>query len=153
MGTAVCALLISRGANVRLATTRRLISPLHIASYVGQANICKLLLKHGASVNQTTEGGMTPLSIAINSGVHFGSAERRLSYRCRRHSVHAMIKVLLWHGGRVHNLRLGRGARDHLLTCALRFRVEFRERVARFRLLSLCLYRLRNIGDVPRVKR
>jgi len=61
------ALLIERGADVNMAAAD--MTPLHFAASAGSLRVAKVLLAHGAAVNAQGPGGLTPLALALESGM------------------------------------------------------------------------------------
>jgi len=59
--------LLDNGADVNHARLDGY-TPLHWASYDGNAEVCQLLLERGANINQTNENGKTPLYYACSLG-------------------------------------------------------------------------------------
>ncbi len=61
-GVRVARLLLERGADVNVQR-RDQWTPLHAASYFGNAAIAELLLEHGADASAETDDGETPLHV------------------------------------------------------------------------------------------
>lgn len=65
---AIAELLIEHGAKVSLASRMNGMRPIHFAARAGSLAILKLLLWHGASLNERDDDGATPLHLAAEAG-------------------------------------------------------------------------------------
>lgn len=61
-------ILISRGADVNVSTSKDGAAPIHLASANGQLEAVRLLTKHGANVNKANNYRATPLHFAADHG-------------------------------------------------------------------------------------
>ena len=57
--------LLSGGANIEERGRNGVYSPLHVAVYMGRAEVVQILLEHGADVLVKTSGGDSPLHLAF----------------------------------------------------------------------------------------
>ncbi|KAJ1480310.1 ankyrin repeat-containing domain protein, partial [Baffinella frigidus] len=57
--------LLSSGANIEERGRNGVYSPLHVAVFMGRAQVVEILLEHGADVLAKTSGGDAPLHLAF----------------------------------------------------------------------------------------
>ncbi len=95
----IVSFLIDQGADVNMMHKGKGISPLGLASILGDRSMAALLIKKGANVNGSQEvpTGMTPLMLAIDSGNY------------------ALVKYLVENGANV-NLKSQDGTKSFTLT-------------------------------------
>ena len=111
----VAQLLFEHGANINSLASHD-VTPLHLASHMGNFEIGKWLLNHGADVNAQMKDGRTPLYLAVECG-HLEAARLLLEHHAEVNSQEingstpllsasrigrANVALLLKYGANVH---------------------------------------------------